>query len=730
MDSPDSPPLDLTTCDREPIHIPGSIQPHGILLAVDPETLGVLQVAGDTDRLLGREAARILAGSLEDTLGEGAAALVRESAATHLPEPLFVGSLAPPAAAGQALDVTAHARDGILILEIEPAAPSPGTAAEMLAKVRRAGAEMEAAPDLPRLLQAASREVRRLTGFDRVLVYRFLEDGSGAVEAEDKIETLDRLLNHRYPASDIPRQARALYLQNTIRVIPDAGYTPAPLAPVLNPLTGRPLDMSDCALRSVSPVHVKYLRNMGITASMSVSIIVDGALWGLVSCHHMAPKLVSYEQREACKHLGQILGQQVKARQEAALHRQTLRLASVREDFLATLARADALGETLLDQPDSVRSLVPADGAAVLLGDTIRRSGHAPTDAQIRDLAEWLLRTSPSTPFATDSLPRAYPRAKPYATEASGLLAIVVSREEPLLVLWFRAEQPETINWAGNPHKPVEPGSDPKALSPRKSFELWKETVRHRSRPWSIAEIEGARKIGQSILELRQQHALRELNRQLRQTLSDKDVLLAQKDLLMQEVNHRVQNSLQLVNSMLHIQPRQIADPEVRRHFDEASRRILAVSSVHRRLWRSDHIRSVDLGSYLEELRDGLLATWGRAWADHIQVHAGHVLIPTDQAVIIALVVTELLTNAVKYAYGGQPGPIDVTVREEVPRSLRVTVRDEGVGAPAEVPGSGLGSRLTRSLVKQLGGELEVGSLPSGTCVSFVVPLAALPAHR
>lgn len=724
MESSNTPPLDLTTCDREPIHIPGSIQSHGVLLAVDPGTFTVVQAAGDTGTIVGREIERILAGSLDDALGSEAATMVRScSLGTKVPEPLYLGSFAPPAAPGRLVDLTAHYRDGILILEIEPSATSPSTAAEMLAKVRKASAELEAAPDLIRVLQAASREVRRLTGFDRVMVYRFLDDGTGSVEAEDKIKELDCLLNHRYPASDIPKQARALYVRNLIRVIPDADYTPAPLMPVLNPLTGEPLDMSDCALRSVSPIHLQYLKNMGVTASMSVSILVDGALWGLISCHHTSPKLVPYELREACKHLGQILSQQIKARVEAAQHRQSLSLAAARDDLLGALTRADSIEQALLDRIDAVRSLVSADGAMVLIGDKMSRTGHVPTEAQARELSRWLLRSSPSAPYATDSLSREHGPAQAYAAEASGLLATVVSHEEPFLVLWFRAEQVETINWAGNPHKPIESGAEPGTLTPRKSFEIWKETVRHRSRPWSAAEIDAARRTGRGILDLRQQQALGELNRQLRQTLSDKEVLLAQKDLLMQEVNHRVQNSLQLVNSMLHIQARQITDTAMKAHFDEASRRILAVSSVHQRLWRSDHIKSIDFGSYLEELRDGLLATWGSSWGGHIRIHASPVLVPTDRAVIMALVVTELLTNAVKYAYQGQPGPVDVTVSEESRRALRITVRDEGTGMEPQATGSGLGSRLTRALIDQLGGELEMSPHSVGTAVTFVVPI-------
>jgi two-component sensor histidine kinase len=258
-------------------------------------------------------------------------------------------------------------------------------------------------------------------------------------------------------------------------------------------------------------------------------------------------------------------------------------------------------------------------------------------------------------------------------------------------------------------------------LNPRTSFEVWKETVRHQSRPWSAAEVEAARRLGRSLFDLSQQQTLTRLNVQLRRTLSEREALLAQKDLLMQEVNHRVQNSLQLVNSMLHLQMRQTSDDEVKVHFEEASRRIMAISAVHHRLWRADHIQTVDFGSYLEELRDGLVEGWGSAWAGHINVSADHVMLPTNQAVVLALVVTELLTNAVKYAYEGRPGSIDVRLKKSR-HAIRLVVSDQGVGLTSSSSKSGLGSRLIRSLIAQLDGELEMSSQAPGTSVTLIVP--------
>ena len=253
--------VDLTNCDQEPIHIPGSIQPHGALFVIDPVSWTVLQVAGDLAPMAVDHPEAVLGRSLADVLGPDAAALI--TGAGQTPEPRFLGSFRPPGASSVLLDLTAHVSDELLLLEIEPSEPQRQSAAEALGEVRRCVAELDAAPDLNWLVHVAAREARGLTGFDRVMIYRFLEDGAGSVVAEAKINALTSWLNHHYPESDIPKQARALYLRNAIRVIPDAGYTPAPLCPAVNPRTGRPVDMSNCALRSVSPIHLQYLEEHG-----------------------------------------------------------------------------------------------------------------------------------------------------------------------------------------------------------------------------------------------------------------------------------------------------------------------------------------------------------------------------------------------------------------------------------------------------------------------------------
>jgi light-regulated signal transduction histidine kinase (bacteriophytochrome) len=591
----------------------------------------------------------------------------------------------------------------------------------MLGEARKATAALEAAVDVEALLTAAAGQIRRLTGFDRVMIYRFLPDGAGAVVAEEKVADLPSFLNHHYPASDIPKQARALYLRNPIRVIPDVYYTPAPLTAAPGGTNRGPLDMSECVLRSVSPVHIQYLKNMAVAASMSVSIIVSGVLWGLIACHHRSPRRVAYEMRELARHIGRMLSLQIETREEVALHRETAMLERRRDHVIADVARAKDVEGALFAHCDAVVSIVAADGGAVVMGDQIAAYGRTPTDAQIRELAVWL--TDQEDLFASHSLALKHEPAGAYADIGSGLLSARVGGETAIQLLWFRAEQIEIVNWAGNPHRPVEPGETLTDLTPRKSFEVWKETVRLQARPWSVAEIDAVQRFSLALFDLRRERTLRELNIQLRRTLAEKETLLAQKDLLMLEVNHRVQNSLQLVNAMLRLQASHAEDARVQDLFEEASHRVMAISALHGRLWKSDQIETVDLCAYFSELGEGLADTWDEAWRPYLKVSGARVLAPTSTAVVLGLLVTELLTNAVKYAYGGAAGPIEVLVKNASGGRVRVSVRDFGVGM-SEGGKVGLGSRLLQTLIAQLHGEVEIKSGVEGTEVVLLAPVS------
>ena len=304
--------VDLTTCDREPIHIPGAIQPHGVLVAVDREHR-VRMISANSASLLRLGPEEALGRTLAELVGGTVARAVAEREAVGLPNTPLVLYLDD----GTEVDVRVHRSGTRLVVELETMGTA-GRAALSYHTARGAMARLASAGSVHDLAGHLAREVRALTGFDRVMVYRFDADWNGEVIAEERRPDLNPFLGLHYPATDIPAQARRLYTVNWTRLIADIGYEPVPLHPVFDPETDAPLDLSFATLRSVSPIHVEYLSNMGVTASMSISIVVDDRLWGLVACHHYSgPHRPSQDSRAAAEFLGQVASQVVVERERA-----------------------------------------------------------------------------------------------------------------------------------------------------------------------------------------------------------------------------------------------------------------------------------------------------------------------------------------------------------------------------------------------------------------------------
>jgi light-regulated signal transduction histidine kinase (bacteriophytochrome) len=465
---------------------------------------------------------------------------------------------------------------------------------------------------------------------------------------------------------------------------------------------------------------MQYMRNMGIAASASVSIVKDGVLWGLVACHHRTPKGIGYDIRAACAALAGGLARQIRAKEEAALYRERLRLRSQEDRFIDDLAQSSTLDQGLAHHMDDLARILRSDGAASVRAGEVRLSGTTPGEMAVRRLADWMLEHQPHEPLATDSLSTTIDWMADFREIASGLLAVVVSADEPFVLMWFRAEQVQVIEWAGNPHKDLtlKPGE---SLSPRASFEAWSETVRGRARRWSLPETEAASRLRQGLTELRQRQQLLDLNKTLRDAVAAKDGLIEQKEFLLREVNHRVQNSLQLVSSFLGLQSRASESAEVQAQLHDAQQRLNAVALVHRRLYRSDQIEIVDLARYIEELTGDLKSAIGEEWSEHIALDLAPVMLNTDRAVTVGLVLTELVINANKYAYGGRPGPIDISLEASGP-NLRVVVADRGKGKHS--PGEGFGTRMMNAMVGQLRGELTYVDNAPGARAILVFPTA------
>jgi chemotaxis family two-component system sensor kinase Cph1 len=700
--------IDVNGCDVEPIHIPGSIQPHGIMLVADQNSLIVRHVAGEIEQRLGvtlweGQELSVLIGSL----------LSAKIAA--LSQPGFVGQL--QGGSGELLDLSAHPSGRYVIIELEPASVDRPTVSLLLDTLAGTASRFEESTSLAALCSTAASEFRRLTAFDRVMVYQFLDDDVGRVVAEDRRADMHSFLNHHFPASDIPRQARDLYVRNLVRVIPDINYHPANLRPGWS--AAEPLDMSDSGLRSVSPVHLQYLRNMNVAASASVSIVKDGRLWGLIACHHETPQFLTYDLRAVCRSLAAALGRQIKAMEEVEGYRQRIRLRNFEDEIVGLLSPTTALGEALNAHLNELGRMMTSDGFAVLRGTELAMTGVCPVDHDVRMCAAWLLAHADAPVFSTDRLSDHYAPAANFQSVGSGLLAATLSAREPWLLLWFRVEQIETINWAGNPHEP-DSRDEQGQLTPRASFAAWRETVRGRAFSWTLPEVDAARRLRATLLDIQQSQLVQELNCQLTKILQDKDLLLQQNEFLIREVNHRVQDSLQLVSSYLNLQARTSDNPELLVALNEARRRIGAVALVHRRLYHGDQLAFVDTGRYIRELCADTASSMGRDWAQHLSLNISHVMVSAERAVTLGLLLTELLTNANKYAYGGRAGPIEIGLTAD--RSLlHLTVADSGVGKVSQ--GDGFGLLIVQGLASLLGGNFQYGDNNPGLRVVVTMPI-------
>ncbi|RYG34493.1 GAF domain-containing protein [bacterium] len=489
----DTPPLDVTACDREPIHIPGSIQPYGLFFTLNPQTGRVAQVSLNVAERLNRPVDEIIGRTMEE--------LVVPVPPTALEE--VFEDLGRRPSVGRMLvkevphEFSVHVSEGILVLELEPEVTMAGGAASRYREARSAIADFRATTTLRQLAESVARNVRSMAGFDRVMVYRFLEDGTGMVFAEDRRQDLDSWLGLHYPASDIPKQARALYVRNPLRLIHDVSYTPSPIYPQQNPMTGLPLDMSQSVLRSVSPIHVQYLKNMGVGASMSISLVRNGVLWGLVACHNETPWQGGSDLRAALELIGQAASLQI-GELEARTDREFRDRAWALQDRLVDrMVASKSVSAGLSEQGHELLDLVNSTGAAVVHRGKVTLIGATPNESQVRRLVAWLRETEKGDTFQTDALSDLLPGSAEYAPVASGVLAVANSRRQEEYVIWFRPEVVRTVTWAGDPNKPT----GVTALNPRTSFAEWQETKRGRSRAWTAAEARAAADLRVAILE-------------------------------------------------------------------------------------------------------------------------------------------------------------------------------------------------------------------------------------
>lgn len=732
----------LNACEREPIHVPGSVQPHGVLLCMDDD-LRIVQASESADDWLGLSADTLIGRDCSDLLGESDMERLRMAMGrTDIEKsPLYIGVLTANA---HRFDGVLHRNDQLLQLELEPTRREQEMGfGSIYPLVRSFVSNLQSANSVDALCELAAQETKTITGFGRILVYRFDEDGHGEVLAErrdESYESCESYLGMLFPASDVPPQARELYLLNRVRLISDANACPSPLHPCDNPLSGAPTDLSFSGLRSVSPVHIQYLKNRGALASMSISIVVRGRLWGLISCHHAEPRQVPFDVRTACEHLGQILSLQIEAQEERAQTHQRLELRRILVGLLSAIADHDDFVAGLMSSPADLLAFAGAGGAAILFGGRCELFGDTPDEADVRKLVDWLSAQSSTPVFSSACIGRDLPANMVSMGDTAGVMAVSISQLHRNYIIWFRPEARRTVSWAGRQDESAT-NAEPTVPSPGNSFQAWSETHTGCSRPWSAGELDAALELRSAILTivLRRAeemaalaHELERSNRELeafsysvshdlraplRHIVGYADLL---RELEGEGLSDRGRTFLANVEESATLAGTLVDD-------------LLTFSQMGRAALRPTQVNIRELAeSVIKELDD---ETAGR----EVHWEFGELPVVRADPVFLQMVLRNLLSNAIKYSRGREPAIIRID-GEDTASTHVVHVRDNGVGfnmkyvgklfgvfqrlhRMEDFEGTGIGLANVRRIIERHDGHVWAeGETGRGAVFSFDLP--------
>lgn len=752
--------LTLTNCDREPIHISNEIQSHGVLITFSEVDFVILQISQNSEIFLGHPPTALLGQSLTLLMNPEQIAIVQGCIDNDFENVNPLRLALHGHATLELFDAIVHRSDDVLIMELEPSSLTKAESDQRQVGltndqqavsffdfykfVKNPIDRIQDTQTLAELSQQIVIAIRSLTEFDRVLIYQFDEDGSGHVIAEDKSEGIVSYLGLHYPASDIPKQAKELYRLNLLRIIPNTQNVPVSLVPKLNPISGAPLDMSRAVLRNVSPMHTEYLHNMGVQSSMSISLLCDQKLWGLIVCHHATPKSLTYETRTICEFLGRVISYELRSKVDAEDLNYKIQLQLVQSRFVNTIASCQSLSEGFAQNPQDLIDLVSASGVAFCEASNLACFGKTPSVAAITDLIKWIdTQIGEDMIYSTNTLVTDYPQFAPYKDLASGLLALRIFQTKPTYLLWFRPEVLQTINWSGEPQKITEVNADNSVrIAPRKSFELWKQTVQLQSLPWKASEIEATLELRIKIIGILLQKAdeLAILNTELERSNIELDAFayVASHDLkeplrgihnystfLMEDYGDKLgEDGAHKLETMIRLTERMEDLIESLLHYSRRGREELQVKPVN-----------------LTELIDCVLDTIKISQAGSVDFRIPRSLptVQCDRSLIMELF-TNLISNGMRYNDRDQkwieigyvlPDEIDEikTVPAVLERSQIVFfIKDNGIGIqpkhwdnifkifkrlhPASKYGGGTGAGLTisKKIVERHGGNIAVKS--------------------
>ncbi|MFD2827052.1 ATP-binding protein [Leeuwenhoekiella polynyae] len=709
--------VSLTNCDKEPIHILGKIQSHGYLLACDPGSYKITYCSENIDQLFDKNVEEILGSQITDLLTNPTAEILKavDSSEKMSPVQLEIN--------GISYLLIAHINEGNLVVELEPF-ENPSDPFKYQDQLSEVVAKLNSVTDEQKMCDITADLIKDFFDYDRVMIYRFDENWDGVVVSEAREEHLESWLGLRYPASDIPQQARKLFLRQGVRIIADVKSEPVSIQALSGDERDNPIDLSISETRASSPVHIEYLENMNVGATLTAAIISKGNLWGLIACHHYSPKLVNYYQRQSCKFLTQVFSSQLVLSKANVLLRKVNRAAVLRSKLLEKISKDWNIHKGLTKGEATMLDITEATGAAVMLDDRIATVGKAPSEEDICGLVE-LLKQDKEDWIVTANLCESHKVSDSLKSYASGVLCLFLSAAKKSALIWFKPEKIETVTWAGNPEKPVAVDENQR-ISPRKSFDKWSVEQSGKSDPWYDYEIAAAKALKENISEiiLEKYEEVKELNTLLRNAYEDLETFSY-------SVAHDLRAPLRGIDGFA-----QILKEDYFEQLDDFGKSSIAtiINSSVKMNQLIDDILEFSKVSQSEIRKDNF------SMAELVQETVGFLHIEQDfpntkitidksmpQAYgdrkMVLQLMQNLLTNALKYTKNEQAPLIEIghTVRDQMDYFF---VKDNGIGFDQkherrifklfsrlvgdEYVGSGIGLTISQRIVKKHNGEIKV----------------------
>jgi chemotaxis family two-component system sensor kinase Cph1 len=724
------PLTDLTNCDKEPIHILGKVQSLGFLVAFSKDDNTVMFVSNnlkqftniDYEQLLGKSIKQFFEVFDEQEISHGLLEIIRFGMANNFESvnPIRI------AIQQKMYNVVCHLSGNIIVLEFEPTYSDVDQHFQSL--VGSSLSKILNGKNLNDTVTAAANQVKELIGYDRVMIYQFWEDGHGEVIAEAKNEEFEPFFGLHYPASDIPKQARELYKINLTRIIADVNAIPADIVGI----NDKPIDLTHSTLRAVSNIHIQYLKNMGVMASFSVSIIHKGELWGLIACHNYSPRFIDYQAREHAKLVGQVLSSSFEYKADQEQKSNNLAYMNAASDIMRRMHKNwDLL--TALDDKEALLKVTGATGAAVVFEGKIHKEGNTPTDEQIMELITWLSLPGKPLIYNTHSLSKYFPAAAAYTKMASGLMACAISKELGEYLLFFKPEIITTVKWGGNPEKPVEVDeTGDMKLSPRRSFAVWSEEVKDTSEKWYREEINAVVKFREDIMHFLnlKSNEIRKLNEKLQEAYDELDAfsftishdlktpLASVKnyaEMLLEEFPEQNENAQRYTNRIV-----KSADK-----MEKLIHEVLGYSRVSRQKFVK---KEIDMTLMLEEIKSEILSAYRNL--NVILIFKDTPPVMGDLG-MINQVFTNILSNAIKYS-SKSAQPIITLEGKAIENEVIYKIEDNGIGIDMnyggqvfelfkrmensrEFAGTGVGLAIVKRIMTKHGGMVWFESNNAGT---------------